>query len=147
MINGATTNPFNFAACERDINSKRGNNIFDFDGDKIVRPYRLELNPDSYGSFGYDKDGEWVIPSHTRGDIARSILYMVLTYEINELYDEHLQTLIHWAKVDSPQPWELRYNEWVKAKHEISNPFIDTPMQALRLLNEKALLDSTLVTG
>ncbi|MGB5598025.1 MAG: endonuclease/exonuclease/phosphatase family protein [Thiothrix litoralis] len=141
--NGATVNPFNFAPSERGLNAKRSNFPFDMDDDRIVRPYNLELHPDNFsGSTGFDADHEWVIPSRNRGDIARAILYMVMTYEIDELYDRHIATLVHWAKVDSPSAWELAYNNWVHSRLGIRNPFIDTPENALQLLNNRDLMDS-----
>ncbi|WGZ92458.1 MAG: endonuclease [Candidatus Thiothrix putei] len=141
--NGASTNPFNFAPSERGLNAKRSNFNFDLDGDKIVRPYNLTLHPDSFSAAtGFDADHEWVIPSSNRGDIARALLYMLLVYEIDELYNRHIATLVHWAKVDSPSAWELAYNNWVHSRLGIRNPFIDTPENALQLLNNRDLLAS-----
>lgn len=139
--NGASTNPFNFAPSERGLNAKRSNFNFDLDGDTIVRPYNLTLHPDSFSAAaGFDADHEWVIPSRNRGDIARALLYMLLVYEIDELYNRHIATLVHWAKVDSPSAWELAYNSWVYSRLGIRNPFIDTPENALYLLNNRDLL-------
>lgn len=138
--NGATVNPFNFAPSERGLNAKRSSFNFDMDGDQIIRPFNLTLHPEHFSATGLDADNEWVIPSRNRGDVARAILYMVLIYGINELYDRHVQTLIHWAKVDSPSPWEFAYNDWVYQKHGIRNPFIDKPQQVLPLLNNPMLL-------
>lgn len=141
--NGATINPFNFAPSERGLNAKRSNFAFDMDDDKIVRPYNLELHPENFDAgTGFDADHEWVIPSRNRGDIARAILYMVLIYEIDELYDRHIATLIHWAKVDSPSAWGIAYNNWVYSRLGIRNPFIDTPENALQLLDNRELLGS-----
>lgn len=138
--NGATVNPFNFAPSERGLNAKRSSFAFDMDGDRVVRPFNLTLHADSFTNTGFDADNEWVIPSRNRGDVARAILYMVLIYDIRELYDRHLQTLIHWAKVDSPSAWEFAYNDWVYNKHSIRNPFIDKPEKVLPLLNNALLL-------
>jgi hypothetical protein len=141
--NGATVNPFNFAPSERGLNAKRSNFAFDMDDDHIVRPQQMELHPENFAdASGFDADHEWVIPSRNRGDIARAILYMVLIYEIDELYARHIATLVHWAKVDSPSAWELAYNQWVYSRWGIRNPFIDTPENALQLLNNRDLLDS-----
>ncbi|MDP2522281.1 endonuclease [Neptunomonas phycophila] len=143
---GATVNPFNFAACERGMNSYRSNFPFDMDGDKVKRPFRLDLNPDIYMTTGLDAENEWVIPSRTRGDIARALLYMTLTYGIDELYNRHLDTLVHWAKVDPPSAWELAYNEWIFNRLGIRNPFIASPEEALVLLNDRLLLESILIS-
>ncbi|EIJ32950.1 endonuclease [Thiothrix nivea] len=140
--NGATVNPLNFAPSERGLNAKRSNFRFDLDGDQIVRPYHMELHPDNFSGTGFDADNEWVIPSRNRGDIARAILYMLLVYEIDELYNRHIHTLVHWAKVDSPSAWEIAYNNWVYTRHGIRNPFIDTPENALLLLDNHDLLSA-----
>lgn len=139
---GATVNPFNMAPSERGINAKRSNFKFDFEGDQIVRPYHMELHPENFSGTGFDADHEWVIPSRNRGDIARSILYMLLVYEIDELYNRHIETLVHWAKIDSPSAWEIAYNNWVYARRGIRNPFIDQPENALILLDNRDLLDA-----
>lgn len=137
---GATVNPFNFAPSERGLNAKRSNFPFDLDDDRIVRPYRLELHPENFSDTGFDADHEWVIPSRNRGDIARALLYMLLVYEIDELYNRHIGTLVHWAKVDAPSAWEIAYNNWVHARHGIRNPFIDTQENVLQLLENRELL-------
>ena len=139
---GATVNPFNMAPSERGLNAKRSNFPFDMNGDQVVRPDNLVLQPENFSSTGLDDDNEWVIPSSNRGDIARALLYMLLTYEIDELYNRHVKTLVHWAKVDSPSAWEIAYNQWIYNRLGIRNPFIDQPEQARLLLNNKALIRS-----
>ena len=137
---GATVNPFNFAPSERGLNAKRSNFPFDFSDEHLIRPTQLELHPENYS--GFNANHEWVIPSRNRGDIARAILYMLLIYEIDELYNQHLSTLIHWAKIDSPSAWELAYNNWIYTRLGIRNPFIDSPENALYLLDNKPLMQS-----
>lgn len=139
---GASTNPFNFAPSERGLNAKRSNFPFDMDGDEVVRPQHIQLQPENFINTGLDADEEWVIPSQNRGDIARSLLYMLLTYEIDELYNRHVDTLVHWAKIDSPSAWEVAYNQWVHKRLGIRNPFIDTAENALVLLDNKDLMRS-----
>ncbi len=138
--NGATVNPFNFAPSERGLNAKRSNFAFDFEGDKIVRPFNLDLQPEAFERTGFDKDNEWVIPSRNRGDVARALLYMLLVYGIDELYERHIDTLVHWAKIDMPSAWELAYNHWVHSRLGVRNPLIDTPEKVLPLLNNKELM-------
>lgn len=138
--NGATINPLNFAPSERGLNAKRSNFAFDFDGDKIVRPFNLDLHPETFDSTGFDAEHEWVIPSRNRGDVARSLLYMLLVYGIDELYERHIDKLVHWAKIDAPSAWEIAYNNWVHRRLGIRNPLIDTPDKALPLLNNKELM-------
>ncbi len=142
---GASVNPLNFAAAERGINSSRSSFPFDMDGDAVLRPFRIDLNPAAYGTTGLDGDCEWVIPSISRGDIARSILYMVMIYGIDELYNRHLETLVHWAKVDPATPWELAFNAWVHGRLGIRNPLIDEPNVANQYLDDFELLQSVLV--
>lgn len=144
---GASVNPFNFAPSERGLNAKRSNFPFDMDGDKVVRPQHLKIRPENVSAAGLDADNEWVIPSQNRGDIARSLLYMLLIYEIDELYNRHVDTLVHWAKIDSPSAWEVAYNNWVQQRLGIRNPFIDTTENALLLLNNKDLMRSIEIRG
>lgn len=143
--NGATVNPFNFAPSERGLNAKRSNFAFDFDGDKVVRPYNMDLHPEAFERTGFDKDNEWVIPSRNRGDIARALLYMLLVYGIDELYERHIDTLVHWAKIDMPSAWELAYNNWVHGRLGIRNPLIDTPEKSLPLLNNRELMHAMVI--
>ncbi|MEZ5479054.1 MAG: endonuclease [Thiolinea sp.] len=137
---GATVNPFNLAPSERNLNAKRSHFPFDMDGDQVVRPEYLKLQPGQHSQTGLDADDEWVIPSSNRGDIARSILYMLMVYQIDELYNRHIDTLVHWAKLDSPSRWEIAYNHWVYNRLGIRNPFIDEPEQARLLLDNRKLM-------
>jgi endonuclease/exonuclease/phosphatase family metal-dependent hydrolase len=137
---GAETNPLNFVPADRTLNSRRSSFQFDFQGDEVKRPHKIHLNPQAYSSTGHDTDEEWVVPKRSQGDIARAILYMLLVYEIDELYLDHLNTLVHWAKVDMPSKWELAYNDWVQQTHGIRNPFIDTPAHTMEWLNDESLL-------
>lgn len=139
---GASINPFNFAPAERTLNAKRSSFPFDLDGDKIIKAFHVrQENGETYAT-GLDKDEEWVVPPCSRGDVARAILYMVMVYEIDELYNERLDKLIHWAKIDAPSAWEIAYNDWVYQRLNIRNPLIDEPRKVLKLLNNPALLKS-----
>lgn len=139
---GATVNPYNFVAAERDANSTRDSFPFNWDGDQIRRPFRFALNPAAYGSAGFDDENEWVIPSRSRGDLARAILYMVIIYNIKELYNRHIDQLVHYAKVDPCTQWELDYGLWVEGMHAIKNPFIARPDAARRWLDDADLMAS-----
>ena len=141
---GAETNPFNLVPADRALNSLRSSFQFDFNDDKVIRPEKIHLNPDAYASTGIDPDEQWVVPKRSQGDIARAILYMLLVYEIDELYVDHIKTLVHWAKVDVPSKWELAYNDWVMEKHGIRNPFIDTEAHRMNWLNDEELLNGLL---
>ncbi len=147
VIKGSTTNPLNFAAAHRDINSARRNWPFDVEDDKIIRSYTVNMQS-IYSDFGFDAEKEWVIPMRTQGDLARSILYMCLVYGISELYGEHLNVYTNWAKLDPPNIWEIKYNDWVEQNLGIRNPFIadyNNPAEAFKLLNDSELLTSILL--
>ena len=141
---GADTNPLNWVPADRTLNSRRSSFQFDFNNDKVVRPKKIHLNPEAYYKTGIDNDDEWVVPKRSRGDIARAILYMLLVYEIDELYIDHIKTLVHWSKTDAPADWELAYNDWVDAKHGIRNPFISDPSISKQWLDDKNLLEGLL---
>jgi len=73
---------------------------------------------------------------------------MCLTYNIKELYGEHLNVYRNWAKLDPPNIWELKYNDWVYKNFGIRNPLIsnyDNPAEAFKILNDKELMDSILL--
>ncbi len=147
IIKGATTNPLNFAAAHRKINSARLNFPFDVEGDKIIRSYNIKLEG-IYSDYGLDSEKEWVIPIRTQGDIARSILYMCLLYNIEELYGEHLNVYRNWAKLDPPNIWELKYNDWIYKKFKIRNPLVadySHPKESFELLNDEELMSSLLL--
>ncbi|EKE03858.1 MAG: hypothetical protein ACD_20C00137G0013 [uncultured bacterium] len=134
---GATVNPFNLFPADRDINSKRGNSPFDFDGDKVV--VKFTSPKFKFKDFGLDKDNEWVIPKESRGDIARSILYMNLVYNLKKIYGNKTETLKQWAIQDPPSKEETDYNEWVKKNIGIQNPFLSP--NGKELLKDERLLE------
>ena len=149
VIKGSTTNPLNFAAAHRSINSARYNWPFDVEDDKVVRSYQISLQG-IYSDYGLDHEKEWVIPLRSQGDLARSILYMCLVYGISELYGEHLNVYRNWARLDPPNIWELKYNEWVFNEFGIKNPFVSDyaqPEQAFALLEDEDLMSSLLLGG
>ncbi len=149
IIKGSTTNPLNFAAAHRNINSFRYNFPFDVEDDRIIRSYEIKLES-IYSDYGLDKEKEWVIPLRTQGDIARSILYMCLLYNIKEFYGEHLNIYRNWAKLDPPNIWELKYNEWVYKTFKIRNPFIadyNNPTESFEMLNDEELMNSLLLSN
>ncbi len=142
---GADTNPLNWIPADRTLNSRRSSFQFDFNDDKVVRPKEIHLNPEAYHATGIDSDEEWVVPKRSRGDIARAILYMLLVYEIDELYVDHIKTLVHWAKTDAPADWELAYNDWVYKEHRIRNPLISDPSsERIDWLENEKLLEGLL---
>lgn len=120
---GATVNPFNFAPSHRLLNTARSNFPYDLEEDRVVANYKINLEP-NYTDYGLDYELEWVIPTKTKGDVARAILYMCLIYDIDDLYQNHINDLVRWAKFDKPTFWEIKYNQWVHRFKGISNPFI-----------------------
>lgn len=142
---GASTNPFNLAPSERLLNARRSSFPFDLDGDQIVRPPQLSMREDQ-AMAGFDAENEWVIPTRSRGYVARALLYMLLVYGIDELYQQHIDTLVAWAKSDPADPWEIAYNNWVQKRLGIRNPLMDTPEKANILLDNQELMYSMLAS-
>lgn len=140
---GASINPFNMAPSERLLNARRSSFPFDLDGDQIVRPSQLTMTADP-ASAGFDAQDQWVIPERSRGYVARALLYMLLVYGIDELYQQHLATLVNWAKLDPADSWEIAYNNWVQRRLGIRNPLMDTPGKANILLDNHELMHSML---
>ena len=126
--NGASINPFNLIPAHQEINKARGSSAFDFDNDPLesTLPLLSKRRKKSHQS-GFDADGEWIVPPRSRGEIARSILYMLLCYPLNDLYADHHQSLINWAQKDIPSKIEQDYNAWVEQKWKIRNPLIESP--------------------
>lgn len=59
-----------------------------------------------------------------RGNIARSILYMVDEYNF-KISDEMHELMIEWHQVDPPSKDELRRNKIIKGLQGTSNTYID----------------------
>ena len=146
VIKGARTNPLNFMAAHSHLNSLRSNNEFDSEGDAIVRSKRVPLNPNAAIQTGLDDEGEWVIPSRTQGDIARCVLYMMLVYGLNGLYEEDIDNMRRWALIDPPSDWEIAFNNWVFRRLQIRNPLITENIDTLKsILESQDLFATTLL--
>ena len=143
VIKGARTNPLNFMAAHSNLNSFRSNREFDSESDPIVRSRRVPLSPNAEIQTGLDFEGEWVIPSRTQGDIARCVLYMILVYGLNGLYEEDIDNMRRWALVDPPTDWEIAYNNWVFDRLEIRNPLITKNIETLKSILESEELFAT----
>jgi len=128
---GASTNPFNMAACHRDVNRARGNSPFDLDGDQVKLAYDLPYETKGEGQSGHDDDYEWVVPRRTRGDVARAVIYMCLIYEVGGFEPGDFLTLSEWALADKPSKWERAFCRWVDKHHGIRNPFISEDQHEL----------------
>jgi hypothetical protein len=126
--NGASINPFNLMPAHQMLNIERGNSDFDFDNDSITSVIPIfGKRKKSRQISGRDHEREWVLPMRSRGDVARSLLYMMLTYPLSGIYVEHHATLIKWARQDRPSRVELEYNAWVSKQWRIQNPLIQNP--------------------
>ena len=64
-----------------------------------------------------------------RGDIARSMFYMVHRYRGRglELFKKQAQLLANWHKLDPPNDQERARNNQIEVLQGNSNPFIDEP--------------------
>ena len=147
---GATTNPFNFAAADRNINQKRGHREFDFDEDEVRRWFSIpNLATLTANETGYDHEGEWIVPSRTRGDIARAVLYMSLVYDLKRWFPRDVTVLVSWAKSDPPAPWELAFNAWVETKIHRRNPLLGPNYDEVitTMLDDPELMRSICKTG
>ena len=148
VINGSTTNPLNFMAAHSRLNSLRGSREFDSEGDSVIRSQRVPLNPNAAIQTGLDAEGEWVIPSRTQGDIARCVLYMMLVYGLNGLYEEDINNMRRWALIDPPTSWEIAFNNWVFDRLQIRNPLVTEDIDTLKsILESQDLFISTLVVN
>ena len=124
---GATVNPFNLAASHKRINARRGSAQFDFDDDAINKIYCTPFRSIHDNQIGFDKQGEWIVPYRSRGDIARSVLYMHLMYPLPPIPKDDLEALIAWGKMDMPSKWERQYSVWIDKEMGLNNPFITIP--------------------
>jgi hypothetical protein len=128
---GATVNPFNLAPCHRTSNHERGDWPFDFEGDQIVERSCVTHEDQTFCDAGLDRQRQWVIPSWTRGEVARAILYMCLVYQgLERLFHKNADALLDWAQADPPEAWEIKYNRWVRSRLGICNPLIGDGDQA-----------------
>jgi hypothetical protein len=139
---GASVNPLNFAASHQRANTHRGHAIFDFDEDKLTEPNRLDVHSIATQRTGMDHEGEWIVPPRTRGDIARSVLYMFLIYPLPRLRKKNAEALMKWAQGDHPSNWEKRYNQWVFERKGIQNPFIGTENKPMTTADDSTLFDA-----
>ncbi len=119
-------------ATEKNINSTRGNLPFD-----DVTSGSLDSYGNSWSSLAFEPRDE------VKGDVARSLFYMVVRYddatldlELEDLLTStfskeptlgKLSTLLKWAKEDPVSAEEMARNEIVYQYQGNRNPFIDHP--------------------
>lgn len=126
--NGASINPTNLMPAHQKLNLARGNSDFDFDGNPVIKVLLVfHKRQNRRQVYGLDSEQEWVLPTRSKGDVARSLLYMFLTYPLSQLYRKHHGTLIRWAQQDRSSRVEREYNAWVSKQWRIENPLIENP--------------------
>jgi endonuclease I len=128
--NGACANPINLSAEDARLNTARGELPFDLDGDPVVVARRWVRQGRGTVAVGADADGEWVPPARSRGDIARTVLYMQLVYALPIPLDPRW---LAWAAEDPPSVAERAFHAWTRRRWGISNPLVDDPRWVLRL--------------
>lgn len=81
--------------------------------------------------------GSYVPPENVRGDVARILFYMILTYDYLKLVEEETETLyqmgvystlLEWHFLDLPDEFEINRNNIIESYQGNRNPFIDYPL-------------------
>ncbi|MFA7588911.1 MAG: endonuclease [Acholeplasmataceae bacterium] len=106
------------------INSSRGNKIF------VDKP--------GGGSFWAYGDGYYP-GDEDRGDVARIIFYMHVTWSLPISGNGPLNTLLKWHEEDEPDAFEINRNDVIYDHQGNRNPFIDHPHLATILFGEVQL--------
>ncbi|XP_031738395.1 uncharacterized protein LOC101223221 isoform X2 [Cucumis sativus] len=131
------TDLHNIHPADTNVNSSRGNKYFgecQVKSPECLKPASKEAASDTES----DKE-KWAPPKHVRGDIARAVMYMAVSYGF-QLSDSPnkgnnemglLSTLLKWNKGDPPSREEkLRNDRICKFYQHNRNPFIDHPEYA-----------------
>ncbi|KAL9681432.1 hypothetical protein QQ045_013215 [Rhodiola kirilowii] len=140
------TDLHNIRPADVNVNSSRGNKFYgecDSKLHKCLKPANKEAAPDTVTD-----SKSWTPPMQVRGDIARALMYMAVSYGYHQpggapdlqLSDFPnignremgiLSTLLRWNRVDPPSREEKLRNERVcKLYQHNRNPFIDHPEYA-----------------
>jgi endonuclease I len=128
--NGACANPLNLTAEDSRVNSLRGDVPFDLDGDTVRTTVRVRGGAPAASAVGLDAEGQWVPPLRSRGDIARTVLYMTLVYRLPIPLDARW---LAWLRADPPSETERAFSRWTRARWRIGNPLVEDP-EALEML-------------
>lgn len=109
----------NIYPARKDLNMARGSYGFgEIEGDERVW---LEYE------FDIDHKRRLVEPPHvSKGEIARSMFYLVDAYSLN-LYEKQAELLRQWNQIDPPSKEEMRRNNKIEELQETRNYFIDHP--------------------
>ncbi|KAK9275119.1 hypothetical protein L1049_022378 [Liquidambar formosana] len=140
------TDLHNIRPADVNVNSSRGNKYYGecrVNSTKCLKPANKEAAPDTET----DKE-RWAPPVQVRGDIARALMYMAVSYGFHQpgggpdlhLSDSPsienramglLSTLLRWNDIDPPSREEKLRNERIcKIYQHNRNPFIDHPEYA-----------------
>lgn len=105
------------------------------------------------GYFDHGCNGLVEVPDNVKGDVARILLYVYVTYSQPNLTNnttatgegnlrsdgrkviESLDTLLDWCRMDPVDTWEMRRNDCVQALQGNRNVFIDYPELAWLLFD------------
>jgi len=141
-----TSDIHNLRASDSTVNSVRGNLIFDeCSGNGCTIPAHIEAALDTGRT-----SVSFMPPAFSRGDLARSLLYMAVRYDGSETNTEklilsdvanqtaftmgNLTTILRWHFEDPPADMEITRNKKVCELFQHNrNPFIDFPELATKL--------------
>lgn len=96
----------------------------------------IYANPEINSQRGNKKFGngidEFAPTDDYKGDVARALLYMYVTYKNISGFDKHfinVNLMKEWANIDPVSNNEIKLNTWIKtkSKQKNGNPFIDSP--------------------
>lgn len=105
-------------------NGKRGNNRF------CNIPKRSEYEVYSESELvGYIRDDCFMPTDEFKGDVARIVLYMYVTYQDDGLNRSHidLSLMKSWAKNDPVSGVEIQRNKTIQSLYGYSNRFVSNP--------------------
>ncbi|MCF1420310.1 endonuclease [Mangrovimonas futianensis] len=122
---GSGTDVHNLRACDGDMNSSKGNRLFE----------------DSTGNSHITNSGEWYPGDEWKGDVARIIMYMYLRYptqcsanntasSLNTFSTEMPDVFLDWNQQDPVSEVEIQRNDVLEGLQGNRNPFIDNPYLA-----------------
>jgi len=120
--------PNNLLWCDSKVNNSRGNYVFGVIKDKTNATEVFNNNSELSGWINKtDKVFEPI--DEYKGDIARVILYMYVTYKDDKLPLDKLDIKLmkQWAKLDKVSAIEKTRNDLIQDKYGFSNKFIRKP--------------------
>lgn len=105
-------------------NGERGNNRFC----NIPKRSEFEVYSD-LELVGYIRDDCFMPTDEFKGDVARIVLYMYVTYQDDGLDRSHidLSLMKSWAKIDPVSTVEMQRNKAIQNRYGYSNRFVNNP--------------------